>query len=79
MNMPSVSNLVQLERGPGKKPLRINYLAYRRLDDAELRRMVAFLMGTKQGRAAFRKGGSLEIVTSIGGRDPIGGACGEWR
>jgi hypothetical protein len=53
--------------------LKLDFVAYRRMEPWELERHARFFLTTKEGRRAIRKGGALRITTTIGGRDQISG------
>jgi hypothetical protein len=56
--------------GPPK--LVIELLAYRKLNESEVDRLLGVFFSTKEGRKALRSGGKVRSFTSIGGRDSIG-------
>lgn len=74
--MPAVSNTITIVHG--KKSLKIDFLAHRKLDEHELERHAAVYLGSKNGRKMLRSGGMVKVITQIGLRDPIGGQFDEY-
>jgi hypothetical protein len=69
--MPTVSNAREIIGA--RKKLVINFLAFRKLADHEIERLLAVWISSKDGRKMMRSGGQVRVFTTIGGRDPIDG------